>query len=486
MNSDNEDSIHDFLQSQITDIPLSLNNELSNMGVRFNHRDDFEEITTFIDEFIDGNNVNRYIVLPGIRGVGKTTILFQVYDYLMNQKNINPEQILYFSCEELNKIEDCDIYDTIKYYLKTFHNSSLLTLDEKIFLLIDESHFDKDWSISGKIITDKSKNIFAIFTGSSAINLEYNAEAARRMIRYPITPLNYSQHLKLKYNYHTDISNDLIDLVFNGNVENAIMKEKQVNRDLLNLKNYNSMDWNNYFKFGGFPSVMHDTNHRNASKKLYYSVESVITKDLGTMNNLTANTQTNALRLMKFLAEKYPGDISQNALANKIKTSAGSVNTIMGLLEKTHLIFHTEPYSGANSRAKRSWQYYFATPSIMHAINTKFGFSSINLTEYEGILLETLVGSNLVNLKNSEQFFEFSIFYDTHKVKKQRVDFIIKKEFDEVIPIEVGHGDKDTNQIKDAIRRYKASYGIIISDTTKTIKKVDNIIFVPIKTFSLM
>ena len=55
-----------------------------------------------------------------------------------------------------------------------------------------------------------------------------------------------------------------------------------------------------------------------------------------------------------------------------------------------------------------------------------------------------------------------------------------------MIPIEVGHGDKDTNQIKDAIRRYKASHGIIISDTTKTIKKVDNIIFVPIKTFSLM
>ena len=486
MNPDNEDSIHDFLQSQITDTPLSLNNELSNRGVKFNHRDDFEEIRTFIDEFIDGNNVNRYIVLPGLRGVGKTTILFQVYDYLLNQKNIRHEQILYFSCEELNKIEDCDIYDTIKYYLKTFHNSSLQTLDEKLFLLIDESHFDKDWSLSGKIITDKSKNIFAIFTGSSAINLEYNAEAARRMIRYPITPLNYSQHLKLKYNYHTDISNDLIDLLFNGNVDNAIIKEKQVNRDLLNLKNYHSMDWDNYFKFGGFPSVMHDTNHRNAFKKLYYSVETVVTKDLGTMNNLTANTQTNALRLMKFLAEKYPGDISQNALANKIKTSAGSVNTIMDLLEKTHLIFHTEPYAGANARAKKSWQYYFATPSIMHAIYLKFGFSSIKLSEYEGILLETLVGSNLVNLKNSEQFFEFSIFYDTYKVKKQKVDFIIKKDFDEVIPIEVGHGNKGTDQIKDAIRRYKAPHGIVISDTTKTIEKVDNVIFVPIKTFSLM
>ncbi|WP_296859826.1 hypothetical protein [uncultured Methanobrevibacter sp.] len=55
--------------------------------------------------------------------------------------------------------------------------------------------------------------------------MEYNAEASRRMIRYPIIPLNYSQHLKLKYNYHTDISNDLIDIVFNSNVENVIIKE---------------------------------------------------------------------------------------------------------------------------------------------------------------------------------------------------------------------------------------------------------------------
>ena len=486
MNPDNEDSIHDFLQSQIADTPLSLNSELSNKGVKFNHRDDFEEIKAFIDNFIDGNNLNRYIVLPGLRGVGKTTILFQAYEYLINQKNVNPNQILYFSCEELNKIEDCDIYDTIKYYLKEFHNSSFQTVDEKIFLLIDEAHFDKDWSISGKLIHDKSKNIFMIFTGSSALNLEYNAEAARRMVRYPITPLNYSQHLKLKYGYQTDISNDLVDLLFNGNVENAIIKEKQVNRDLLNLRNYFSMDWDNYFKFGGFPAVMHDTNYRNASKKLYYSVEAVVTKDLGTMSNLTANTQTSALRLMKFLAEKYPGDISQNALANKIKTSAGTVNTIMDLLEKTHLLFHIEPYSGANARANKSWQYYFATPSIMHAINLKFGFSSISLSEYEGILLETLVASSLVNLKNSEKFFEFSIFYDTYKVKSKCVDFIVKKEFDDKIQIEVGHGKKDTSQIKDAIRRYKSSYGIVISDTTKTIEKVDNVIFVPINTFSLI
>jgi hypothetical protein len=94
MNPEIENSIYNFLQNQITDTPLSLNNELFNMGKKFNHRDEFNEITPFIDEFLEGNNVNRYIVLPGLRGVGKTTILFQVYDYLLNQKNINPEEVV--------------------------------------------------------------------------------------------------------------------------------------------------------------------------------------------------------------------------------------------------------------------------------------------------------------------------------------------------------------------------------------------------------
>ena len=179
-----------------------------------------------------------------------------------------------------------------------------------------------------------------IFTGSSAINLEYDKNIGRRMISYPITPLNYSQHLKLKYNYQTDISNDIIDLIFEGNVDNAILKEQQVNNDLLNIKNYTSTDWDNYFKYGRLPAVMHDTNYRNAYAKIFKSVENVIRKDLGTISNITSNTQTNALRLIKFLAEKYPGDISQNALANKIKTSSGTVNTILDLLEKTQLILN--------------------------------------------------------------------------------------------------------------------------------------------------
>ncbi len=107
--------------------------------------------------------------MPGLRGVGKSTLLLEVYDYLFNKKNVNPENILYVSCEQLNYIQKCDIYAVIENYLKNFHNASIKTLNHHIFLLIDESHYDKNWSLAGKMIYDQNKKIFMIFTGSSAL-----------------------------------------------------------------------------------------------------------------------------------------------------------------------------------------------------------------------------------------------------------------------------------------------------------------------------
>lgn len=47
-------------------------------------------------------------------------------------------------------------------------------------------------------------------------------------------------------------------------------------------------------------------------------------------------------------------------------------------------------------------------------------------------------------------------------------------------------GKKTKKQIASAIERYKADYGIIISNTTKNIEKKDNIIYLPPKTFSFL
>ena len=262
-----DDALNTYIKNQVSTQPIHLNDNISYKGKKFNHRSDFKDITQFIEEFLKGNNINRYLILPGLRDVGKSTILFQVYDYLLKEKNINPKNILYISAESLKAMFNTTIFESIDSYLNIFHNATFESLNENVFILIDEAQYDKDWSLTGKIIFDSSKKIFMIFTGSSALELEYNADSARRLLKIPINPLNYSQHLKLKYNFTINKASQIIqDLIFKGEVKDAIKLEQRIIKSIPTIGNYDLKEWDRYLQFGGFPSSFYQNNNISSKK----------------------------------------------------------------------------------------------------------------------------------------------------------------------------------------------------------------------------
>ena len=292
--------ILNFINENSSTMPYVLKDKLIKNDKKLNYRFEFEEIKDSIDDFLDGNVLNRFIVLPGIRDVGKTTLLYQAYYYLLNEKHILPEQIIYISCDDLNNLVECNIREIVDIYLNNQFNTTLRLMDKELFLLIDESQYDKNWSMAGKIIYDRSEKIFMVFTGSSALNLEYNADAARRMFKRVITPLNYNEHLKLKYNYsNNDIGNLLVNLILNGEDQNAIRYEKEVNRDLINAVEYNSTDWKEYLKYGGFPILAHNINFRRLTSNIVDMVEKVVNTDMVAIKNFTFENQTNSNRILR-------------------------------------------------------------------------------------------------------------------------------------------------------------------------------------------
>lgn len=476
--------ILNFINENSSTMPYVLKDKLIKNDKKLNYRFEFEEIKDSIDDFLDGNVLNRFIVLPGIRGVGKTTLLYQAYYYLLNEKHILPEQIIYISCDDLNNLVECNIREIVDIYLNNQFNTTLRLMDKELFLLIDESQYDKNWSMAGKIIYDRSEKIFMVFTGSSALNLEYNADAARRMFKRVITPLNYNEHLKLKYNYsNKDIGNSLVNLILNGEDQNAIKYEKEVNRNLINTVEYNSTDWKEYLKYGGFPILAHNINFRRLSSNIVDMVEKVVNTDMVAIKNFTFENQTNSNRILRYLALQNAGDLSQNNLAKYLKTSQANVKNILDILEKTHLIFSIEAYGTSSKRMKKTKKYYFATSSIRNALSINSGNTIKDIKQYEGILLENHVASILFNFKQRGNNY-FTLYYDANK--KRNVDFILQQDFKNPVPIEVGRGKKDKKQIIHAINNYGADYGIIVSDTTTNIEKEDNIIYIPPITFSFL
>ena len=78
------------------------------------------ELIKYVDDFLEGKNNNRYFLLPGIRCVGKSTILLQVYEYLIKEKHVNPTNILYINGDNLKRMVNSSIIDGINTYLIFF------------------------------------------------------------------------------------------------------------------------------------------------------------------------------------------------------------------------------------------------------------------------------------------------------------------------------------------------------------------------------
>ncbi len=480
---DKTELILHFIDENLREVPENLNNYIGDETGKYKQRFELDDIKKFIDEFINQNSRKRLIVLPGIRGVGKTTLLYQTYEYLLKQKNISPSQILYTSCDDLNDITECSIRELTEIYLEEYHNTTIRTLNKKIFLLIDEAQYDKNWGLSSKILYDKSKNIFILITGSSALELKVSADVERRSTTHEILPLTYPHYLKLKYNIQIENNDELmINTFLTGNIDELKEKELQIKDTLINNINYTSMDWKNYLYYGGFPEYFDEEDYKNISNNLVKMTKKVVKEDITNIKNISEDNKTNANRVLRYLALLDSADISINKLSNYLNTAIGNIDLILNLLEDTHLIFHIDAYGTPSLRTRKPKKYYFATSSIKYALSNTLGNNIRERKKFEGVLIENMVASKL--FEKTRKYDYLTLFYDSNK--NGNVDFIIKEEFGRIIPIEVGRGKKDNKQIKKAIHDYKADYGIIISDTTRHVEKIDDIIYVPIKTFALL
>ena len=291
-----------YIRNQILTMPMKVNQELTHKNKKFNQRSDYDNIIRYIDNFLEGENMNRFLVLPGLRDVGKTTILFQAYEYLLKEKNINQQNILYFSCDRLKRTGEANIFDVVNYYCETFHNSIFETLSEPIFILIDEAQYDNQWALNGKLIFDGSKNIFMMFSGSSALKLSNNPDAARRILNIPIYTLTYSQHLKLKYgNFKNDISDSIIQMIFDGETQNSAEIERRMINIYSNFPNFDVSEWKTFLQFGGFPSSFYQ-NTNDINKKIVDMVEKVVMTDMNNIEGINTDTQNLAFQILNYFA----------------------------------------------------------------------------------------------------------------------------------------------------------------------------------------
>ncbi|MBI5331996.1 MAG: ATP-binding protein [Candidatus Aenigmarchaeota archaeon] len=491
MEINDKEQLLKYTLAKLAEAPQLVKNQLEGKKGAFRCRRAYFRIEKYIDDFLMGeqlgNITKRLIILPGLRGVGKTTLVFQIYNYLKNKKNIEQDRILYFSTDELKAYLGKKILDVADAFIQEVHKTTPVYLEKELFIFVDEAHFDASWSETAKILFDKSKKIFMIFTGSSALNLELSVDAARRTTKEIVFPMNFSEYLTLSYEGWfppKNMAESIRDLIFNGNNDTCIKiassKENELSKQLLKIGKPIDKEWEDFVCFKGFPFAL-NMAQIEAHEKIFNMIDRIIEKDIFSIQSFNTETRNTISRILSFLALQSPGGTSDAKLSERLGVSPTLIRSILDVLEKTHLIFSIKPYGGAGKIVRKPWKYYFLSPSINSAIRFKLGAFDRNSRDMFGVLIENIVASYLIRMKETINL-PTGIFYDSDD---SGVDFIIQDMKENIIPIEVGSGKKDKGQIEKAIRKYKSKYGIIICECPK-IKKEGNIIFLPFTTFSFV
>ena len=108
---DSNREISNYVLNLINTNPQLVQSHIYKNNKKLNYRSDFYKLKHYIDKFLEEDTDDRFFILPGLRGVGKTTLIFQLMDYLLNEKNISKEKMLFLDLDRLKDLPEFNILD---------------------------------------------------------------------------------------------------------------------------------------------------------------------------------------------------------------------------------------------------------------------------------------------------------------------------------------------------------------------------------------
>ncbi|MEW6419825.1 MAG: ATP-binding protein [Nitrospirota bacterium] len=381
--------------------------------------------------------LDRIIVLKGPRRTGKTTLFYQIIDYLLKE-GVIPTNIIFLSYDDIEVRVDVD--KIFKAYQEI--NKRLIKEGELIYVFMDEVHFLENWQLYVKKYFDRKYPLKFLVSGSAATLIKRATESlAGRTIEETIYPFSFYEFLSYKFKNQKAIQ--VID-----DLRKAFTPFKLI--DITNLIPYIPeirIIFEEYLEKGGFPNLF------VISEKLLWKrlvrediVEKVIYRDLVELYGIKKPEVLE--RLFLYLADITGQILSVVNIANSFKLSREYTEKYLVYLEQSVLIKRLRKYAKSVEGIIRSSEKIHLLDSGL--INA---FSNVEI----GRVLESLVASHL--LRDREK----KIYYFREKYEVDLVTDVDKK----IFPIEVKYKDniqkRDLSGIYSFSRKFKSDTLIVVT-----------------------
>jgi predicted AAA+ superfamily ATPase len=481
-------TINQYVQNQLSRAPLLLQSYTQDeQGNKYLTRNAFIRLQKQIRDFSAGQQEVRIIAVPGLRGVGKTTLLAQLFMDLYAKQ---PRDLFYVSADQIVNVLNSDL-NTVFEELQTVLGTSFEALDRKLYLFIDEIHFDKNWTSILKMLFDRSKNVFIICTGSSALSLQSTADLARRVVFEKLYPMNFTEFMLLKTKYHS-LQNKAVSIRFpvkglkealkqslfaSDSAEACFTQLQQIQSQVTEYWSaIDRLEIDRFVRFGTMPFALTIQDETRTQVLTNQLIDKVVEKDLSDQGKFNKETLESIKNILLMVAAS--SEVSFTSMTKSLSNLA--VNTLIEVfnaLERAELLIRVYPYGSAYKKVRKPSKYHFMTPAVRHALLMIVEGDSA-FSNNKGKYLEDIVALTLY--REFGQRLASPLFYDS---AQGGADFILSFP-DKKIAIEVGYGNKKIEQAKATLVKIKGQYGLIVSNSQLAIE--DNVVKVPLEYFLLM
>lgn len=278
-------------------------------------------------------------MLLGVRGVGKTTLLAQLYFYATSKMPQN--HVLYLSLDRLQAF-GLDLLEVLETYKR-------IVKPEKAIILLDEVQYEEKWDLKLKLLHDE-KRFLVIATGSSAIKLKESPDLARRALHRELFPMTFREYHRLK------TGNSLPELM------PKILELKEVPLAVLD-------DVVEYVKVGSMPLSL-EMEEWAVYERLVTMLDRVIYRDLREVYDFDAETLDKAFNLLYLLANPKGERFSYEKLSKTLGLAKGTVIKLVDALEKAGIVQKIPVHGSISKATRKSPKVKFLTVPIKSACST--------------------------------------------------------------------------------------------------------------------
>lgn len=445
-----------------------------NYSFRFSMENIIErKIIEEIKEYIE---VPQILAILGIRRTGKTTLLRQIINKLLDNK-ISPKNIFFFSFEQhLGKNTPDILENIINLYFQKVLNKNLMELKEKHFVFLDEIQYIENWQDIIKRYYDLNKNIKFIISGSmsTVIRKKSRESLAGRIFEIHMQFLNFSEFCKIK---KSGLDIPTVSTKYILNTDDSTLSKI---RDFYswNASKIESL-YEEYIYKGQFPETATLQNDQMVNDYIKTSIlKKILIEDSPSIFKIDKSSEFSSV--YRIISRETGNLFEIMNLSREIGISKDTLNNYFYYYEQIYLAKIIFNYTKKLRQQYRIHKKFYISSPNFTCNELNINNASLFFNKIIGSLVETDTFQKLANYFETINFWNY---------RGREVDFVVFYGKD-AFPVEVKYLEKISNRdyktLLEFMEKNKLTTGIVITKNISSIRLEKNkkLIFIPIWTLT--